>query len=53
MSRRKVGGAIKKAKTPKICMDEKEDENVGDLVHAKKSVKTKPITKKGGKAAAS
>ena len=52
MSRRKVGGAIKKAKTPKICLDEEEDENEGDLVQTKKSIKTKPIAKKRGKAAA-
>jgi len=55
MSRRKVGGAIKKPKTPKIYLKEGkdgEDENedkIGDLMKSNDPGKTKPISKKGGK----
>jgi len=57
MSRRKVGGVIKKPKSPKISLKEEkeeEDENegeIGDLMKSNDPAKTKPITKKGGKAA--
>ena len=55
MSRRRVGGAIKKAKVLKIALEEKEEEYDEDVEISKKTkepVKTKPIAKKGGKAAA-
>ena len=58
MNRRKVGGTIKKAKIPKISLKEEKDEEhkseegIGDVMKFKEQAKTKPITKKGGKAAA-
>jgi len=57
MRRRKARRAIKKAKTLKISLKEEkeeEDENegeVGNIMKSKEPAKTKPITKKGGKAA--
>jgi len=56
MSRRRVGGAIKKGRGAKIALREEEveeevDEDVEDTKKAKEPVKTKPIAKKGGKAA--
>jgi len=56
MSRRRVGGAIKKGKGAKIALREEEvgeevDEDVEVSKKAKEPVKTKPIAKKGGKAA--
>jgi len=56
MSRRRVGGAIKKGRGAKIALKEEEakeevDEDVGDTKKAKEPVKTKPIAKKGSNAA--
>ena len=56
MSRRRVGGAIKKGRGAKIALrgeevEEKVDEDVEDTKKAKEPVNTKPIAKKGGKAA--
>jgi len=57
MSRRRAGGAIKKGSGAKIALREEEveeeevDEDVEDTKKAKEPVKTKPIAKKGGKAA--
>ena len=51
MSRRKVGGAIKKGRGAKIALREEDVEDVEDAKKAKEPVKTKPIAKKGGKAA--
>jgi len=57
MRSRKVGGAIKKPKTPKIFLKEEkeeEDKNEGEKnnIKSKDPVKTKPISKKKGKAEA-
>jgi len=54
MSRRRVGGEIKKGKGAKIALreeelEEKVDEDVEDTKKAKEPVKTKPIAKKRGK----
>jgi len=56
MSRRRVGGAIKKSRGAKIALreeevDEEVDEDVENTKNSKEPVKTKPIAKKGGKAA--
>jgi len=54
MSIRRVGGAIKKGRGAKIALRKEEvkvDEDVEDTKKAKEPVKTKPIAKKGGKAA--
>jgi len=55
MSRRRVGGAIKKGRGAKIALREEEvveevDEDVEVSKKAKEPVKTKPIAKMGGKA---
>jgi len=56
MSKRRVGGAIKKGKGAKIALKDEEveekevDGDVEDTKKAKEPVKTKPISKKGGKA---
>jgi len=56
MSRRRVGGAIKKGRGAKIALREEEveeeevDEDIFCTKKAKEPVKTKPIAKKGGKA---
>jgi len=56
MSRRKVGGAIKKGRGAKMALREEDveeevDEDVEDTKKSKEPAKTKPIAKKGGKAA--
>jgi len=56
MSRRRVGVTIKKGRGAKIALREEEveeevDEDVEDTKKSKEPVKTKPISKKGGKAA--
>ena len=56
MSRKRAGGAIKKGRGAKIALREEEvveevDEDVEVSKKAKEPVNTKPIAKKGGKAA--